>query len=350
MSQKAAHTAAHWNQHTTTQGKQGSYWLELPSTQQRMTTKISGDATVDASLYTIQRHFVGRLPLARCLSLGCGEGRLERRMAQLGVFVDCDAVDIADQSIAAAQTAARRAGYTHINYLVADLNRIQLPVSRYDAVWGTGAIHHIEQLEHLFGEVARALKPGGLFILDEYVGANRFQFPARQREIIEVCHALLPARYRTLTEALTYNRVALGRDNWRWWVRRLADKVRDGDLIGAAQRHTRRLWDRRRGRATVRRAVDLPTAQSVAAIDPSEAIRSAEIVPVLRQYFDIVEYKPLGGSILQFLLADIAGNFEDEDGRKLLDMLFTIEDTLMAVSDLSSDFAYIVAAPKLVQR
>ena len=102
MSQKTAHTAAYWNQHTTTQGMQGSYWLELASTQQRMTTKISGDATVDAVLYTIQRHFDGRLPLARCLSLGCGEGRLERRMAQLGVFVECDALDIADQSLAAA--------------------------------------------------------------------------------------------------------------------------------------------------------------------------------------------------------------------------------------------------------
>lgn len=346
MSQKTAHTAAYWNQHTTTQGIQGAYWLELASAQQRMTSKISGDATVDAVLYTIQRHFDGRLPLARCLSLGCGEGRLERRMAQLGVFVECDALDIADQSLAAAQDAARQAGYTHIHYQVADLNKLELPALHYDAVWGTGSIHHIEQLEHLFQAVARALKPDGLFILDEYVGASRFQFPPRQRAIIEACHVLLPARYRTLTAALTYNRAALGRDDWRWWARRVADKVRDGDLIGAVQRHTRRLWDHRRGRATVRSSVDLPTAHSVAAIDPSEAIRAAEIVPVLRHYFEIVEYKPMGGSILQFLLADIAGNFTDEEGRKLLDMLFMIEDTLMAVGDLGSDFAYIVAAPK----
>ena len=67
---------------------------------------------------------------------------------------------------------------------------------------------------------------------------------------------------------------------------------------------------------------------------------------MLCHYFEIVEYKPMDGSILQFLLADIAGNFADEEGRKLLDMLFIIEDTLMAVGDLGSDFAYIVAAPK----
>ncbi len=31
----------------------------------------------------------------------------------------------------------------------------------------------------------------------------------------------------------------------------------------------------------------------------------------------------MGGSILQFLLADIAGNFRDEEGQQLLDMLFS---------------------------
>ncbi|MCB0186872.1 MAG: hypothetical protein KDE31_21545, partial [Caldilineaceae bacterium] len=186
----------------------------------------------------------------------------------------------------------------------------------------------------------------GIFVLDEYVGASRFQFPLRQREIIQACHALLPERYRILSTAVSHNRAALGRDGWRLWVRRLGDKIRDGDLIGAARRHTRRLWDRRRGRATVRHGVDLPTAQSVAAIDPSEAIRSADIMPVLGRYFDIVEFRPMGGSILQFLLADIAGNFRSEEGQRLLEMLFVIEDTLMATGDLGSDFAYIVATPK----
>lgn len=324
----------------------GAYWLELAATQQRLSAKISGDPAVDAVLHTVQHHLNGRLPLQRCLSLGCGEGRLERRMAQLGVFVHCDAIDVADRSIASARSAAQTAGYHHIDYRVADANTVLLPAKHYDAVWGTGAIHHIEQLEHLFAQVANTLTPEGLFILDEYVGASRFQFPPRQREIIQACHTLLPERYRVLTEALTYNRAVLGHESWQWWLRRLSDKLRDGDLIGAIQRHTRRLLDRRRGRATLKTAVDLPTCRSVVAIDPSEAIRSADIVPLLNRYFDIVEYKPMGGSILQFLLADIAGNFQDEDGRKLLEMLFAIEDTLMAVGDLDSDFAYIVATPK----
>jgi hypothetical protein len=80
-------------------------------------------------------------------------------------------------------------------------------------------------------------------------------------------------------------------------------------------------------------------------LDPSEAVRSVEILPLLQRYFELVEFKPLGGSILQFLLADIAGNFQDETGQRLLKMLFVIEDALLASGDLQSDFAYVVARP-----
>ena len=86
------------------------------------------------------------------------------------------------------------------------------------------------------------------------------------------------------------------------------------------------------------------------ALDPSEAVRSADILPLLHRYFEIVEYKPLGGAILQFLLANIAGNFLDELGQQLLQMLFVIEDVLMVSGDLGSDFAYIVASPKTDRR
>ncbi len=128
-------------------------------------------------------------------------------------------------------------------------------------------------------------------------------------------------------------------------MQRVVDKLRDGDLPGAVWRALQRMWAARAGVRPVKTVPNLPTARSVQAVDPSEAVRSAEIVPLLRRYFEIVEFKPLGGSILQFLLADIAGNFQDKDGERLLEMLFAIEDALMAGGDLASDFAYIVATP-----
>ncbi len=128
------------------------------------------------------------------------------------------------------------------------------------------------------------------------------------------------------------------------------DPLGDGDLPGAVWRWLQRTWAARSGARPVKTTPDLPTARAVQTADPSEAVRSADILPLLRRCFEIVEYKPLGGTILQFLLADIAGNFQDESGRQLLQMLFVIEDILMDTGDLGSDFVYIVASPPTDKR
>jgi hypothetical protein len=71
-------------------------------------------------------------------------------------------------------------------------------------------------------------------------------------------------------------------------------------------------------------------------------------MPILQQYFEIVEYNEMGGTILQFLLSGIAGNFRSDspNSMKLLRMLFTIEDTLIEIGDIQSDFACVAAKPK----
>jgi hypothetical protein len=81
------------------------------------------------------------------------------------------------------------------------------------------------------------------------------------------------------------------------------------------------------------------------AVDPTEAIRSDEIIGVLQQYFEIIEKKEWGGNVLQYMLAGISGNFtpEDESLRDRLRMLTNIEETLIKYGELKSDFAYIVA-------
>ena len=43
--------------------------------------------------------------------------------------------------------------------------------------------------------------------------------------------------------------------------------------------------------------------------DPTEAVRSEEITPRIRERFQLPELKPFGGTILHMLLQDIVGNF-----------------------------------------
>jgi FkbM family methyltransferase len=81
------------------------------------------------------------------------------------------------------------------------------------------------------------------------------------------------------------------------------------------------------------------------AVDPSESVRSDEIVPLLKRYFKTVDVRYTGGSIMQFTLYDLAGNFYDdnEETRDLLDMLFKIEEVLVRHDDVPQNYAVIVA-------
>jgi SAM-dependent methyltransferase len=80
-------------------------------------------------------------------------------------------------------------------------------------------------------------------------------------------------------------------------------------------------------------------------VDPSEAVRSDEIIPILKRYFKTVDVRYTGGSIMQFALYDIASNFygDRQETRDLLDMLFKIEAVLVKHDDVPQNYAVIVA-------
>jgi hypothetical protein len=63
------------------------------------------------------------------------------------------------------------------------------------------------------------------------------------------------------------------------------------------------------------------------ACDPSESVRSQDIIPALRENFVDVDIRCQGGAIVQFVLHDIAANFYDdsEETRAWLDMLIGID-------------------------
>jgi hypothetical protein len=85
------------------------------------------------------------------------------------------------------------------------------------------------------------------------------------------------------------------------------------------------------------------------AADPSEAICSADIMRLLPDYFDVVEVKGYGGSLLQMLLEGITGNFVEDNPPSIacLQALFEQEDRLIASGRLQHDFASIIARKKV---
>jgi len=350
-------TAQFWSEHTAKFfGKNtGLFWWEAgPELQRHINSKISGSPDTDWVAYTVNKYFGGSLHLARCLSLGCGTGHLERRLAQFSEFQYCDAYDIAEGSLQIARRLAVEKGLTNISYYTADINRIALPAGVYDSVWIDSAMHHFEALEHVCQQICQSLKPEGLLILTEYIGPSRFQVPDRQKEITNLCLGLLPAQYRILIQEqiALYSEHNQFRKGARWFFSRVVDELRDGDLMGVVRRRFHTYKARVRNQGNVKTIVHFPSWRDVTTVDPSEAVRSEEIVEVLQRDFDIIEKKDWGGNVLQFLFAGIAGHFstEDQQAQALLKMVINVEDTLLQCGELKSDFAYIVARPKWKKR
>ena len=101
----------------------------------------------------------GRLPDgARVLDLGCGAGRVARRLS--GRF-DVTGVDISEEQLRLAPENAPGASFRH-----GDFTRLDLPGGSFDAVTALYSFVHVPREEHaaLLGRIARWLKPGGLFL------------------------------------------------------------------------------------------------------------------------------------------------------------------------------------------
>jgi len=302
----AARVARRWSrQHAGTEVYSGEvYWLAVPEVQQRFMAKATSGHANHWATYCVTEFLGDRVPVDRMLSIGCGTGALERHLASLGAFRACDAFDIAPTAVALAREAAEGAGLTGIRYEVGDVQGASLPGRAYDAVWFNDSLHHVRDLEGVCEAVARSLRPSGFLFFCEYVGPSRFAFTPRQKELLDAAFRLIPHRYRRSLAA------------------------------GGAGR--------------IKPSVTIPRPTLVALADPSEAVRSAEILPVVSRYFEIVRRNDAGGSLLQYLLHEIAGHFRPEDPKALavLRLLFAVEDTLLEVGDLQSDFALVVARPR----
>jgi SAM-dependent methyltransferase len=282
------------------------YWLAVPRVQSRFQRLACGGAPYASWVdYVVKEFMVPRgLCKGRVLSLGCGSGALERDLARLDAFAECDAFDIAADAIEVARREAEAFAIPPIRYAVRDVQQGSLPEGAYAAAFFNGSLHHIEALEKVIVDVRRSLVPGGLLIFNEYVGARHFNFPLAQRNAITTAFSMLPSRYR----------------------RSFAAGMQGTELTNAP----------------------LPDWREVRRTDPSEAVRANEILPIVRSAFDIVTLNACGGSILQFLLSGIAGHFREEDpvAMAYLESVMRFEDALMLGGDVPSDFVVCVATPK----
>ena len=233
----------------------------------------------------------------RGLSLACGSGRAERNALAQGICTSFHAIDVAEDAIREARKVATKENL-NITYEQGDLNTIRLEPESYDLVITQNCLHHVLKLEHLAAEIHRALTPDGALWIQDYVGETQFQYSEKRLEIANAVLKILPEKLRT-------NRV--------------------NDMI-----------IRHRNRPT---PGQLPS--------PFEAIRSADIMPIFLERFEVLEKHENGGIMrLVVPLGSRKDYLKNEDTKSIFELLYYLDQTLIREGILEPTGIQCLLRPK----
>jgi ubiquinone/menaquinone biosynthesis C-methylase UbiE len=113
-------------------------------------------------------------PGAKVLEIGCGRGigasLILKEFEPQGIHV----MDLDIDLVRRAKNYLVRRGNHRTSLFVGDVSRLPYQDASVDAVFGFGVLHHVPDWFEGLSEVARVLKPGGLYFMEElYPGLYR---------------------------------------------------------------------------------------------------------------------------------------------------------------------------------
>jgi SAM-dependent methyltransferase len=100
------------------------------------------------------------------LDVGCGSGRAMLRMAELFPASRFAGYDFSEEGIAGANAEAKRRGLRNVRFAVRDVARWDEPKA-FDLVTAFDAIHDQADPAAVLRNIARALRPGGVFLMQD---------------------------------------------------------------------------------------------------------------------------------------------------------------------------------------
>lgn len=99
----------------------------------------------------------------KLLDVGCGGGLLAEEFARAGFKVT--GIDPAPETIETARAHAAASGLS-IEYEIGSGEHLPFPEGSFDNVACCDVLEHVDDVNRVIGEIARLLKPGGLFLYD----------------------------------------------------------------------------------------------------------------------------------------------------------------------------------------
>lgn len=257
---------------------------------------MTGDPHKDPMQYIYEKYLKSKEPLV-AFSLGSGKGLKELEWCATAIFNEFEGFELSEKLVKIANSFAKENNKKELAFYSVDLSKKVFEREKYDVAFAYHSLHHFYPVENVINKVKDALRPGGFFVVEEYVGPNRFQYSDAQLNVVNELLAIIPEKYRQ-----------------RYRLKHIKKKVHRPGILRMLM------------------------------ADPSEAVDSERIMPSLRKHFSIVELREFGGTLTAPLFHDIAHNFKNSnpEGMKYVKLILDKKDELLKKGELKSDFVLAV--------
>lgn len=213
--------------------------------------------------------------------------------------IEC--LELSEDILSRARAAASEAGVSeYLEFTSVDIN-VWRPSKIYDSIIAKQSLHHVVNLEGLFGAIRDALSPSGYFLVDDMIGRNGHM---RWPEALKQVHTL----WRELPMGYRYNHL----------LRRHEDLYEN--------------WD----------------CSSVA----FEGIRAQDVLPLLVERFDFEFFMAFGNITLVFVDRTFGYNFDPERDwdRTFIDRVHALDEQLILDGTLTPTQMFAALTPQLAPR
>lgn len=266
---------------------------------------VSRPLTGDCALYWLDE--IGarylRPPPERMLSLGCGPAFIEQQILERDFAREIVAYETSEVAVAAARARLADTPFaSRLDLRCGDPLRAGLADRSFDAVFVEAALHHFLEIEPMFELMHRVLRPGGTLLYDEYVGPDLQQYPEPLAELLTRVNACLTPELR-----------------------------RDFET------------------GEVRERVEACPIELQMERDPTEGVHASRILPLTYRYFEVIDRRDYGGTILRPLFNRILLNWDlerDPKDQTIAQLIVLLEQELLRHGAIPTHNTVVIARPR----
>lgn len=147
--------------------------------------EVMAEASGQSVLSSLESHILPLVPDLilklksgiRMLDVGCGSGEIVNKLATLFPHSNFTGMDLSEEAIAMASSAAALSGLKNVEFIIKDLSDFHktAPESKYDFITTFDAIHDQGKPLNVLKGIYRALKADGIYLMQDISGTSHLE-------------------------------------------------------------------------------------------------------------------------------------------------------------------------------